>query len=91
MLYGDRIQRLATAGRPSAAADAWRDAQHATTRLAAAHPHPVWDQAIAVAESALGRGFASQGLIDDARRALTASIARAPSSGRKTRASTASS
>lgn len=78
-LYAERIHRLATGGRLSAANDAWRDALRFTAKIASAHPHSVWQQAAAVAESALGRGFASQGMLDDARHALTASLERAPS------------
>ncbi|HEU4731473.1 MAG TPA: hypothetical protein VFT22_26445 [Kofleriaceae bacterium] len=78
-LYAERIQRLASGGRPSAANDAWRHALRFTARAASAHPHEVWQQATAIAESALGRGLASQGLLDDAKHALTASIERAPS------------
>jgi len=78
-LYGERIQRLASGGRPSAANAAWRAALRVTADLASAHPHSVWQQAAAVAESALGRGLASQGLLDDARHALAASLERAPS------------
>jgi tetratricopeptide (TPR) repeat protein len=40
----------------------------------------VWQQATAIAESALGRGLASQGMLDGAERALTASLERSPSS-----------
>ena len=78
-LYADRIQRLASGGRPSAAHDAWRAALRFTAQASSAHPHSVWQQAAAVAESALGRGLASQGLLDDAKHALAASLARAPS------------
>jgi len=78
-LYADRIQRLASGGRPSAANDAWRAALRFTEKTSSTHPHTVWQQAEAVAESALGRGLASQGLLDDARHALAASLARAPS------------
>jgi tetratricopeptide (TPR) repeat protein len=78
-LYADRIERLATGGRPSAANDAWHDALRFTAKISSAHPHSVWQQAAAVAESALGRGLASQGMIDDAKHALTASLERAPS------------
>jgi hypothetical protein len=78
-LYADRIQRLANGGRPSAANDAWREARSFTAKLAEAHPHAVWQQAAALAEAALGRGLAGQGMLDDARRALVASIERAPS------------
>lgn len=77
-LYADRIQRLATSGRPSAATDAWRAARRFADDAASRHPGPVWEQTTALAESALGRGFASQGMIDDARVALTSSLERAP-------------
>lgn len=78
-LYGDRIARLATSGRPTAASSAWRDVVKFTATAAKRHPSVVWQQAAALAETALGRGLASQGLIDDGRRELTASIERAPS------------
>ena len=78
-LYADQIERLATGGRPSAANAAWRDALRFTASAASSHPHTVWQQTAAIAESALGRGLASQGMIDDAEHLLTASLARAPS------------
>ena len=78
-LYAERIQRLASGGRPSAANDAWHDALRFTAGVASAHPHSVWQKAAALAESALGRGLASQGMLDDATHALTASLERAPS------------
>ena len=78
-LYAERIDRLATSGRPSAANAAWRDALQFTASAASSHPHTVWQQANAIAESALGRGLASQGMIDDAEHLLTASLERAPS------------
>jgi tetratricopeptide (TPR) repeat protein len=78
-LHADRIERLATGGRPSAADAAWRDALRFTASAASSHPHTVWQQAAAIAESALGRGLASQGMIDDAEHLLAASLARAPS------------
>ena len=78
-LYADRIGRLAGGGRPSAATTAWNDVKRFTARAARAHPHMVWQQTAAMAESALGKGLASQGLIDDARYALAASLERAPS------------
>jgi tetratricopeptide (TPR) repeat protein len=78
-LYAERIQRLASGGRPSAANDAWREALRFTARVASTHPHSVWQQAAAIAESALGRGLASQGMLSEAKHALTASIERAPS------------
>ncbi|HEX3758454.1 MAG TPA: hypothetical protein VHW23_07090, partial [Kofleriaceae bacterium] len=78
-LYAERIDRLATGGRPSAADAAWRDALRFTASAASSHPSAVWRQATALAESALGHGLASQGMIDDAEHLLTASIERAPS------------
>ncbi|MEO8704517.1 MAG: hypothetical protein ABI867_30970 [Kofleriaceae bacterium] len=78
-LYGDRIDRLASSGRPAAANTAWREAQIYTAKAARKHPNVVWQQAAAIAESALGKGLASVGLVDDGRRALTASLERAPS------------
>jgi tetratricopeptide (TPR) repeat protein len=79
-LYGDRLGRLASSGRPTAAGTAWREVVRFTSTEAKQHPHVVWQQAQAIAESALGKGLASQGLVDDGRRALTASLERAPSS-----------
>ena len=78
-LYAEQIQRLASGGRPSAANDAWHEALRFTAEAASAHPHAVWQHAVAIAESGLGRGLASQGMLDDARHALTASLERAPS------------
>ncbi|HEU0033219.1 MAG TPA: hypothetical protein VFQ53_21450 [Kofleriaceae bacterium] len=78
-LYGDRIGRLAASGRPQAAHSAWHDVITFTARVSKRHPSVVWQQAAAIAESALGKGLASQGLVDDGRRALRASIERAPS------------
>ena len=78
-LYGERIQRLAGGGRPRAANDAWRGALAFTDRSAKDHPHMVWQQTAAIAESALGKGLASQGLIADAKHALVGSLERAPS------------
>ncbi|HEY0194232.1 MAG TPA: hypothetical protein VGC42_24120 [Kofleriaceae bacterium] len=78
-LYADRIQRLAAGGRPAAAHAAWRRALAFTDDAARRHPDAVWQQATALAESALGRGLASQGLIEDAKHTLAASIDRAPS------------
>lgn len=79
-LYGDRIARLASAGRPAAASSAWDRAVAFTAKAAKQHPSEVWQQAAAIAESALGRGLASQGMVDAGRRALAASLERAPSS-----------
>ena len=78
-LYGERIARLASGGRPGAAGEAWRGVLAFTSQSAKAHPHSVWQQTAALAESALGRGLASQGLLDDARHELVASLERAPS------------
>jgi tetratricopeptide (TPR) repeat protein len=78
-LYADRIGRLAGGGRPRAASSAWNDVKRFTARAARVHPHTVWQQTAAIAESALGKGLASQGLINDARYALAASLERAPS------------
>jgi tetratricopeptide (TPR) repeat protein len=78
-LYAERIQRLANGGRPSAANEAWHQALSFTDKVASAHPHEVWQQTAAIAESALGRGLASQGMLDDAKHALAASLERAPS------------
>ncbi len=78
-LYGDRIGRLASSGRPTAASSAWRDVVRFTARAAKQHPNVVWQQTAAIAESALGKGLASQGLIEDGRHALAASLERAPS------------
>jgi tetratricopeptide (TPR) repeat protein len=78
-LYAERIGRLASNGRPRAANNAWRGVMQFTAKAARQHPHLVWQQTAAIAESALGKGLASQGLIGDGRRALTASLERAPS------------
>lgn len=78
-LYGDRIARYAQHGRPRAAADAWRDVQRFTAGVARQHPHMVWQQTAALAESAFGKGLASQGMVRDGRGALAASLERAPS------------
>jgi hypothetical protein len=77
-LYAERIQRLASAGRPSAANAAWHEALQFTRAAAKTHPHAVWQRTAAIAESALGRGLASQGMLDDAKHALTASLERTP-------------
>ncbi len=78
-LYGDRIERLASHGRPSRARAAWRGVLAFTSRESRQHPNAAWQQAAAIAESALGEGLATQGLLADARDALVASIERAPS------------
>jgi hypothetical protein len=78
-LYGERIARLASSGRPAAANTAWDNAVKFTARAAKQHPSEVWQQAAAMAESALGKGLASQGMVDAGRRALAASLDRAPS------------
>lgn len=71
-LYAERIARLGFGGRPAAARTALA-AVEKTTR------GKVWTEARAAAETALGKGMLSQGRIDDAERALTASIDLAPS------------
>lgn len=78
-LYGDRIARLAASGRPRAATEAWRAAAAYTAAAARRQPHAVWQQTAAIAESALGKGLASIGLVDAGRLSLRASLARAPS------------
>jgi tetratricopeptide (TPR) repeat protein len=78
-LYGERIARLASSGRPGAANDAWHDVIKFTASAAKSHPNVVWQQAAAIAESALGKGLASQGLVEDGHTALTRSLERAPS------------
>jgi len=78
-LYAERIQRLASGGRPRAATDAWHGVDHYLHTVAKARPHGVWDQVTAIAETALGKGLLSQGRVDDAERALTDSIDHAPS------------
>ncbi|MBA3392555.1 MAG: hypothetical protein H0T89_07925 [Deltaproteobacteria bacterium] len=78
-LYADRIGRLASNGRPAAATSAWRGVLRFTGGAARVRPHMVWQQAAAIAETALGKGLASQGLIEPGRSALTASLERAPS------------
>jgi tetratricopeptide (TPR) repeat protein len=78
-LYGERISRFASNGRPNAAKQAWQAALDFTDRAAKARPHMVWQQTAAIAESALGKGLASQGLVRDGRGALEQSLERAPS------------
>jgi tetratricopeptide (TPR) repeat protein len=78
-LYGERIARLAESGRPTAAHDAWRGVLAFTSKEARHRPHTVWQQAAAIAESALGKGLAGQGLVTEGTHALTNSIERAPS------------
>lgn len=78
-LYGERLARLASGGRPTAAKAAWHEVLVFTSKEAKQHPHTVWQQAAAIAEASLGRGMATQGLLDEARHALRASLERAPS------------
>ena len=78
-LYGERISRLATNGRPNAAARAWQAVLDFTGSAAKRRPHMVWQQTAAIAESAYGKGLASQGLVSDGRGALKQSLERAPS------------
>ncbi|MGN6109659.1 MAG: hypothetical protein ACTHU0_31420 [Kofleriaceae bacterium] len=75
-LYGERIARLAGNGRPGAAEAAWRDVE---AFVGGQQPRAAWQQTAALAESALGRGLASQGLVDAGRRALVDSLDHAPS------------
>ncbi|MDQ3368535.1 MAG: hypothetical protein M3680_24165, partial [Myxococcota bacterium] len=78
-LYAEQIARLASNGRPTAATTAWRRVLEFTRGVARARPHDVWQQTAAIAQSALGKGLASQGLIADGRGDLTSSLHRAPS------------
>ena len=78
-LYGERIARLAANGRPTAAKQAWNAALDFTHAADKQRPHMVWQQTAAIAESALGKGLASQGLVRDGRGALKQSLERAPS------------
>ncbi len=78
-LYGERIERLASGGRPHAAQVAWRGVVAFAATASRRRPHPMWQQTVALAETALGRGLASQGLVDAGRSSLTAAIERAPS------------
>ena len=78
-LYGERISRLASNGRPNAATRAWQAVLDFTGSAAKQRPHMVWQQTAAIAESALGKGLASQGLVRDGRGALKQSLERAPS------------
>jgi len=73
-LYSQRIARLAFGGRPAAALTAWNDVVDKPRTRA-----PQWAQVAALAETALGRGLLSQGLVAQAQDALTASLDRAPS------------
>ncbi|MDQ3336097.1 MAG: hypothetical protein M4D80_13090 [Myxococcota bacterium] len=78
-LYGERIARLATNGRPNAATRAWEAVLDFTGTAAKKRPHMVWQQTAAIAETALGKGLASQGFVRDGRGALEQSLERAPS------------
>ena len=78
-LYGERISRLASNGRPEAATRAWQAVLDYTHSRAKQRPHMVWQQTAAIAESALGKGLASQGIVRDGRAALKQSLERAPS------------
>ncbi|HEY4243123.1 MAG TPA: hypothetical protein VGM88_25095 [Kofleriaceae bacterium] len=75
-LYADELDRMASAGRPTAAEARWRKVLALTTRAKDASE---WDQAAAIAEGSLGRGLAAAGLAGGARYALLESLARAPS------------
>ena len=79
-LVAEHVGRLAVGGRPGAAWTEWR----ALGELAAGerergHAAGAWAQALALAESALGRGLLGQGRIHDAEVALTGSLDHAPS------------
>lgn len=78
-LYGERIARLAATGRPEAATRAWHAVLDFTGAAAKRRPHVVWQQTAAIAESALGKGLASQGLVRAGRASLEQSLERAPS------------
>ncbi|MCW5805011.1 MAG: hypothetical protein KIT31_21755 [Deltaproteobacteria bacterium] len=78
-LYAERIGRIAAGGRPRAATLALGEVREFTAKLARSRPSHVWGQVVAIAESALGKGLAGQGLVDDGRRVLTTSLAHAPS------------
>ena len=78
-LYAEEIGRLALGGRPEAATAAWRDLDRSTRATVKAHPQPAWAEALAGAETALGRGLIAQGQIADGEHALEGSIERAPS------------
>jgi len=73
-LYSQRIARLAFGGRPGAALTAWNEVLGQPRASS-----PQWAQVAALAETALGRGLLSQGLVAQAQDALTASLDRAPS------------
>jgi len=73
-LYAQRIARLAFGARPAAALAEW----HALIDKPRSSS-PLWAQVDAIAETALGRGLLSQGLLDEAEHALTASLDRTPS------------
>ena len=79
-LIAEHVGRLAVGGRPGAAWSEW----HALGELAArerdrGHAPAAWAQALALAESALGRGLLGQGRIHEAEVALTGSLDHAPS------------
>lgn len=73
-LYSQRIARFAFGGRPAAALTAWNEVIDKPRASS-----PQWAQVAALAETALGRGLLSQGLVAQAQDALTASLDRAPS------------
>jgi tetratricopeptide (TPR) repeat protein len=54
-LYGERIARLASSGRPGAANDAWRDVLKFTAAAGRSHPNVVWQQAAASSRTATTR------------------------------------
>jgi len=81
-LYAERIARLGFGGRPAAAKTALA-ALEKTTAQQARRGEPglrgAWTEVEAAAETALGKGMLSQGRLEDAEHALTASIDLAPS------------
>lgn len=78
-LYAERIARLAFSGRPTAAKSAWQDVARYTKQVSRKQPHHVWSLVAASGETALGRGLLSQGRLREAEKALSASLAHAPS------------
>ncbi len=77
-VYGERIDRLAAAGRPAEAIAAWRAVVRYTDARSKRGPRELWIEVAALGEAALGKGLVGQGRIRDGERALTAAIDRAP-------------
>lgn len=78
-LYAERIARLGFGGRPAAARTALAALEKTTAQQARRGQHAAWTEVEAAAETALGKGMLSQGRLEDAEHALTASIDLAPS------------